>query len=195
MTIESGAAQHIALAEHVCGDGYLVTPTEEGLLIAVVDGLGHGEQAAIAAQAFIEAVRENPDLGLPELMRECHQRLSGTRGAAGALVRIDRRTRRIAFVGVGNIHFHALSDGPMHPVSAPGIVGHRIRKIIPFEYDLPRRTLIVLASDGVSSRLELEEYGHLGPQEVADIIVSEHGKAHDDATVVTVRYLDEGEAA
>jgi serine/threonine protein phosphatase PrpC len=79
----------------------------------------------------------------------------------------------------------------MHPVCAPGIVGHRVRKMLAFEFELPESATIALCSDGISSRLHFDEYVHLEPQEIADLIMKQHGKFHDDATCVVVRYTHE----
>ena len=66
-----------------------------------------------------------------------------------------------------------------------------MRKMLSFDFDLPPTALIALCSDGISSRLHLAEYAHLEPQAIADAIMEQHGKSHDDATCVVVRYSDE----
>lgn len=192
MTITVGIAQRVCEGETVCGDGYTTLLLDDGVLVSVVDGLGHGPQAGEAATAFTELIEADLSLSVLGMMQDAHARLSGTRGAAAAILRIDEVTRRVHFTGVGNIEMHAIADVKMHPVCAPGIVGHRVRKMLPFEFELPETALIVLASDGISSRLHLDEYAHLEPQVIADMIMDHHGKSHDDATCVVVRYTNAG---
>jgi negative regulator of sigma-B (phosphoserine phosphatase) len=191
MRFEAGIAARPCQGETVCGDQCLALELESGLLIAVADGLGHGPHAFDASMAFVNHVRNNPDMTVNELMLTAQAPLAGTRGAAAALLRIDGVARRIEFAGVGNIHLHAISDVHISPVCAPGIVGHRVRKLLPFEFEWPREALFAMCSDGISSRLELERYAHLEPQQIADAILAEQGKEYDDATCVVVRLSGE----
>lgn len=188
MILETGFVVRPCIGETVSGDAQLILDTDEALVVTVVDGLGHGPGAATASEAFVEFVRDHPDGPLERLMLDASSAISSTRGAAAALVRIDRVRATLSFCGIGNIHFHAIGDARMSPVCLPGIVGHRVRKAIPYEFSLEGSGLFVLCSDGISSRLHLEEYAGRGVQEVADSILVEHGKAHDDATCVAVSY-------
>ena len=60
--------------------------------------------------------------------------------------------------------------------------------MLAFEFALPSEATIALCSDGISSRLHFDEYVHLEPQEIADAIMEQHGKDHDDATCLVMRY-------
>lgn len=187
-----GIAQRACEGETVCGDGYFVRVLEDGALVTVVDGLGHGPKASEAAVTFNESIEGNVSLDVQAMMEGAHAALSRTRGAAAAILRLDDTTKRVSFTGVGNIEMHAISEVKMQPVCVPGIVGHRVRKMLAFEFELPRLATIALCSDGISSRLRLSEYADLEPQRIADLILEQHGKMHDDATCVVVRYAEEG---
>ena len=191
MPVWFGVAQRPCVGETICGDGYITMVLGDGALVTVVDGLGHGPKAGEAADAFNKTVEENVDLAVQPMMEEAHRALAGTRGAAAAILRIDPSIGRVHFTGVGNIEMHAESEVKMQPVCVPGIVGHRVRKMLAFEFDLPSAATIALCSDGISSRLHFNEYAHLEPQEIADMIMEQHGKFHDDATCVVVRYASE----
>jgi len=182
-----GIAQRVCQGETVCGDGYTTRIFDDGALVSVVDGLGHGPNAGEAAVAFTDIVEESSEPGVQAIMESAHRALSGTRGAAAAILRLDEATKSVTFTGVGNIEMHSVSDVKMHPVCAPGIVGHRVRKMLAFDFDLPTEATIALCSDGISSRLHFDEYVHLEPQEIADAILDQHGSAHDDATCVGFR--------
>jgi len=187
--IDTGIVIRPCQGEIVCGDAQLVLDDGETLLVAVVDGLGHGPGAAAASEPFLEFVAEHPSLPLDALMLECSSHISGTRGAAAAIVRIDRAGKKLSFVGVGNIHFHSAAETPMNPVCLPGIVGHRVRKVVAYDFDLPETGRFVLCSDGISSRIHMEDYEEKTlAQEIADAVLVQHGKSHDDATCVAVTY-------
>ena len=191
MPVVFGIAQRVCQGETVCGDGYTTRVFDDGVLVSVVDGLGHGPSAGKAADAFTMSIEEDDALGVRSMMENAHRALSGTRGAAAAILRLCESTNLVTFTGVGNIEMHSIADVKMHPVCAPGIVGHRIRKMLAFEFQLPAAATIALCSDGISSRLHFDEYVHLEPQEIADTIMAQHGKDHDDATCVVLRYTSD----
>src|ERR1700758_2355608 len=84
------------------GDAHLVLDIPDGLLVSVVDGLGHGPDAAAAAQTALAALRAGPkDVQL--LLRHCHEALRGTRGVVMTLAIFEARRRRLSWVGVGNV--------------------------------------------------------------------------------------------
>ena len=190
MSIVVGVAQRPCDGETACGDGYFAD--RGGAYVSVVDGLGHGPHAEEAAVAFADAARPDDSFTLVQIMERAGRSLARTRGAAAALMRIDENARRLEFIGVGNIHMHAIAPVRMHPVCAPGVVGHRVRKLLPFEFELPETALIALCSDGISSRPDLGDFEHLHPQEIADAVLERHGKSYDDATCLVLRYSSDG---
>lgn len=191
MRIEVGTVLRPHEAEHVCGDAFAVLEDSERLLVAVADGLGHGPNAAEASAAFIAFVEANADMPVGELMLAASGAISGTRGAAASLVRIEFAERKLHYCGVGNCHFHSVADIKIHPVSSPGIVGSRVRKVNPYTFDVPAEGLFALCSDGISSRVHLEPLVGLGAQEIATYLMADLGKKHDDVTAVVVRYSAE----
>lgn len=184
--MEISVAQRPAENETVCGDAAEIVRDGE-TLIAVADGLGHGPEAAEAAQAFCRYVRENASLGLEDIVEGASREISRTRGVACGLVRIDAAERLMKFVGVGNIDVQAVSVEDIHPICLPGIVGRRVRKLQPFEYRLHPGDLLAVYSDGISSRFDLRQMPGENVQELADAILADHGKGHDDATCVVIR--------
>lgn len=67
------------------GDLALVVPLAERVLVAVIDGAGHGPAAARASQAAARQLAEHPDGSLERLVARCHEALRGTRGAVMTL--------------------------------------------------------------------------------------------------------------
>lgn len=87
----------------VSGDLHVVAPWAGGVLAAVVDGLGHGDEATVAARAATGVLHEYPDEPVIALVQRCHQALRDTRGAVMTLVSFDHREQTVSAVGVGNV--------------------------------------------------------------------------------------------
>lgn len=194
MNIELGSVNRPAVGQTACGDGFSIHRDEDSFLLGLADGLGHGPEAEIAARAFAESIGSRPTGCLDAMMNAAHARLANTRGAAAALLRLDLSRHLVEFVGVGNIHLHAVAPIPIRPVCVPGIVGHRLRKVHLFEFELPSWGLLAICSDGISSRVDLRDYESLDVQDIADSILESHGKDHDDATCVIVRFGENNRA-
>jgi anti-sigma regulatory factor (Ser/Thr protein kinase) len=169
----------------VNGDAYLVKEWNGKTLLAVVDGLGHGEDAAVASTKARQYVLENHTRDVEQIVSGLHTHLRGTRGAVAGLVRIDRMEHRLIFCGIGNIDVSIVAEPPMHPTSLDGILGANARKIMRFGYTYDTLRAVVLYSDGVSGRFSLSDYPLIyeQPQFVAERILDKWGKRDDDATI------------
>jgi len=187
MGVQIAAAQRPVSGERICGDAYLVLSAAGTTNVALADGLGHGPPAAQAAVAFCGHVRQHQTDALDSLVRSAHVALSSTRGAAVAVVRIDEAARRMEFCGVGNIEVACEGDANIRPFSVAGVVGKRVRRVQVFEYELRDPILLLLTSDGVSSRLDLADYAALPLHQLAERVMARHGKHHDDATCIAIR--------
>lgn len=67
------------------GDRHLVQPHPGGVLVAVVDGLGHGEEAAFAAERAAAVLKEYAHEPILSLLKRCHTALLETRGVVMTL--------------------------------------------------------------------------------------------------------------
>lgn len=190
MAINWGAACRPKEGQSVSGDTYVVEPYGESrLMVAVIDGLGGGEAAALAANRAAAVVRANIGQELSAIIALGHTALHGTRGAVIALLDLDLQTRAASYVGVGNIGAQVYSRDPIKPISKNGILGYRMPQLLKLSYTYNFGDTFVLYSDGISSRFNLD--GSVDPsqepQKLADSIMKLHGKSNDDATVVVVR--------
>lgn len=183
--------------ETVCGDAWAVEQVPGRAAVLVADGLGHGPLAAAAAQAAVRSFRGNFRLGPVEILQAAHLALRGTRGAAAAVAVLDLTDRTVRYAGVGNIAGSVLSAGTSRSmVSHAGIVGHEARKIQEFAYPFPSGATLVMNSDGLASRWNLDPYPGLGardPALVAGVLYRDFARGRDDATVLVARV--QGEAA
>ncbi len=179
--------------ETACGDAWAVWQEPNRTVIMVVDGLGHGELAAQAAQEAVQVFQEHPELPPARLIKACHDRMRHTRGAAMAVAEIYHRTHEIWYAGVGNINGRVYTGATSKGmVSYSGTVGHTIRKINEFTYALPPGAVLVMASDGVSNRWEFEDYPGLvvrQPATIAARLCRDFRRTTDDSTVLIARWM------
>jgi Stage II sporulation protein E (SpoIIE) len=171
-----------------CGDTFVVERSPGGeLLVAVVDGLGHGAEAATAALAAAGAIRETLDLPVGEILRHCDRALQPTRGAAVGVLKLDEDGRG-EFCGIGNIEVQGLEGAAPGLFCLAGIVGHNLRTVRTMPFTMRPGDIYCLHSDGVSSRGDLRGSLPGAPEAVARRIVESWGRRHDDATAVVLGY-------
>jgi serine/threonine protein phosphatase PrpC len=185
--LQVASASRPIAGESECGDQLGVFTHGARTTVVLADGLGHGLEAAQAAQRAVARVAERADAALSELMHDLHASLAGTRGAAVALVRIDLALGQLDHASVGNVELTALAREAVRPIAVPGVVGARMRKVLETRHRVFAGDLVVLYTDGISSRLTLDGLRGSTPQEIADAILRQHSKPRDDAACVVIR--------
>jgi negative regulator of sigma-B (phosphoserine phosphatase) len=194
--IEWAAKSRPRPGENVCGDRLLAVDVNgTGALIGVLDGLGHGAEAAEAANRGVDVLRAARAEPLDVLVQRCHRALSGTRGAAMTLARIDFRADKLSWVGIGNVAADLVAKRPAgvevrsSARLAGGIVGYRIPEVLtPQEVPIRPGDLLVIASDGIVED-HLDDIDFSAPALViADQILHSHAKDNDDALVLAARH-------
>lgn len=194
--LQVGAVSLPKPGEEDCGDGWAVRQRPDHVLLLVVDGLGHGQGAAEASRTAVQAFNGHLSSSPAEMIESLHDALHGTRGAAAAVIGIDFDKRCARFAGIGNISGSiSTPEGHQNMVSHHGIVGHQIRKVQEFTYDWPEGALLVLHSDGLTERWDLDRYRGLrakDPSLVAGILYRDFARRTDDATVLVAREVVRG---
>jgi phosphoserine phosphatase RsbX len=189
--LERGVALEMHAGEGRSGDVAVFAPWERGGLVAVIDGLGHGDAAADAAEAAAEVVRAHTDDPPQELLERCHRRLQATRGAVMTLAWFDLAAGTLAWTGVGNVEARLVRAGkPRHdsPVVIGGVVGFTLPKARVGTFELAPGDAVVLATDGVAADYSESLASDVPAQELAERVLARHGKGTDDALVAVVRY-------
>jgi serine/threonine protein phosphatase PrpC len=173
------------------GDRHLVAPIPGGALVAVVDGLGHGHEAAAAAEIALHALSQNRTDPLPALVRRCHEACRGTRGVALTLAVLSAETDTLTWGGIGNVEGRlirpAAPDRAEGPLLLGGVVGYRIPQPRPTVTPLSAGDLLILSTDGVVPHYV--EGLPIGDQlkPMAERILRVHGR-DDDALVFVARW-------
>ncbi|HEU4726576.1 MAG TPA: hypothetical protein VFT22_01755, partial [Kofleriaceae bacterium] len=90
-------------------------------------------------------------------------------------------------VSVGNVELVTRARDGVRPTTSPGVVGSRMRKLLETSHRVFAGDLLVLHTDGISSQLTLEGLRAIDPQAIADAILRDHGKPHDDAACIVIR--------
>src|SRR5215211_6766573 len=85
------------------GDAALCVDAGNRALVAAIDGLGHGDEAAAAAAVALHVLRRHSMEEIEALVRRCHEELRATRGAAMSLASFDLATSTLTWIGVGNV--------------------------------------------------------------------------------------------
>lgn len=192
--VQIGVVSLPKAGEQICGDGWAVVGDEHTVL-GVADGLGHGPDAAAAARAALDVLRDRVALPPAQLIELAHQRARPTRGAALAFAALERGPGAVSlrFAGIGNIAASVQHDTErrQHLISHNGIVGHNMRKVqeLAPAFDAAR-ALLIMHSDGLSAQWDLAQYPGLGsrhPALVAAVLYRDFNRGTDDVTVLVAR--------
>lgn len=190
-----GAARHAGICvaapgEVVSGDSWASRRNGATLSVLVADGLGHGPDAADAADAAIRVFSQASYDGARDSVERAHVALRTTRGAALAVIDIDVDKRSLTFCGAGNISARIMTGiEDRSLLSQHGTVGLQVRKIQEIRYELPAHAVLVAHSDGIVTRWDLKDAPELlscDPVILAAHLVRNKLRGRDDATAVVV---------
>jgi anti-sigma regulatory factor (Ser/Thr protein kinase) len=173
-----------------CGDVWRITERESELGVMVADGLGHGPLAAEAAGRAAQLFDEHPAPQPATFCDRAHKALSGSRGAALAIAHVSG-AGHLRYAGVGNIAGAIVSaDGSRGLSSQNGTVGVLMRRVQEFDYEFPERGVLIMHSDGLTSRWSLDDYQGLAarhPALIAGALYRDCLRGRDDATIVVIK--------
>ncbi|HLM65164.1 MAG TPA: SpoIIE family protein phosphatase [Acidimicrobiales bacterium] len=174
-----------------CGDVATVLTTGARMVMAVIDGLGHGAPAARSASLAAEAIEKHEAEPPDVLLRRTHEALMGTRGAAATVAVVDGPGRRLDWLGVGNVdgvlvRADRWARPAVHGVFlAAGVLGDRLPVLFrPGPITLSPGDRLVLATDGI--RADLAEVGRseLQVDRLARKVLADAAIPDDDALVL-----------
>ena len=198
--IDWGVATLMLAGEQESGDLHLIKPVGTGVLVSVVDGLGHGAEAAAAARAAVAALNRHAQESVLPLLQRCHQALAGTRGVVVSVALFDRADGSMTWLGVGNVEgvlLYADSGrrrGRERLVTRGGIVGSELPPLRAEVFAVAPGDTLILATDGIRSGFADDLAIDGPPQQLADQILARSGKGTDDALVLVARYLGDAGA-
>jgi negative regulator of sigma-B (phosphoserine phosphatase) len=175
------------------GDLHVVAPFEGGVLVAAIDGLGHGPEAAKAARGAATVLEAHAGEPPARLLERCDEALRKTRGAVITLASLLARDGEMTWMGVGDVEAVLLrADRTRATEGAPlrgGIVGLRLPAPREIKVSLSLGDTLILATDGIHRGFASELDRDLAPAALAAAILAAHRRPSDDAMVLVARYL------
>ena len=175
-----------------CGDGWGWIRSGASFSALLVDGLGHGAKAAIAAQAAVASLRDQADSSVEDYFSRANAAMRKTRGGAASLCRIDTDKNSLQFAGAGNVEarvFRKVRDSGLMPV--PGTLGLSMTspKVHVTSGDWEPGASLVMHTDGLRIRFEdrlRRLTRHSDPVVLAALLHRDHLKGNDDASVLVI---------
>jgi len=192
LKIEWASASSTLAGETESGDQCLVAEFPDGALAAVVDGLGHGPEAAAAAQAAVASLARHPADPVLQLLQDCHADLRKTRGAVISLVSFDLHAATITWAGVGDVEGVMIRGEPAGRAAREsillrsGVVGYQLPRLRETTHSLGAGDTVLLATDGVGHRFTGTDCRGLTADEIARDVMDNHRKGTDDALVLAI---------
>jgi negative regulator of sigma-B (phosphoserine phosphatase) len=166
--------------EAECGDAVVCVSRVDETTLAVIDALGHGPQAAVAARTAVD-VLERADGSVEERFGCVHDALRGTRGAAMTVVVVSEG--RVVAAGIGNVALR-VSGIKLPFFNTPGVLGAVSQRPRITSAPLVHGSRIVLHTDGVSSRFSLHGVADLDVEAACGAIFEERASWFDDAALL-----------
>lgn len=191
-TIDWGQAALAMPGQTRSGDRCVIAIADGAALMAVIDGIGHGEEAAAAANTAALVLETSPHESLRTLFDRCHAQLRATRGAAMTVARFESRRRTLDWLGTGNVKTVLLRRSA-HGVTCTdlltysGVVGAQVTKRAASKTDVTPGDVLILATDGIDRKfIDAIRYDE-APQTQADRLLAAYRSPTDDALVLVAR--------
>ena len=175
------------------GDHHLVCCNQIGILVAALDGIGHGEEAANAAEAAVSILKAGAEEPVISLIQRCHEGLRSTRGVVLSLASIDPEHGMMTWLGVGNVQGVLMRAGAQKGSAREvlllraGVVGSQLPALQATVLPIAKGDTLVFVTDGVRSEFAEGLSALEPPQRTADKILRQHCRGNDDALVLVVR--------
>ena len=190
-TFEIGHSVRTADGFAVGGDAVVARAVGDRIVLAVIDVLGHGPEAHALASKVETLLAESECNDSVSVIGVIDEALSGSIGAAAAVASLQTDSGFGVHVGVGNTVGRIFGRGERRLVSVDGIIGHAHGSFRPTEFWLGAGDVLVLHTDGISSRFAATEYPQLPTEDVQVIareLIRRFGKTYDDAACIVARW-------
>lgn len=191
--IECGVAARALYGQNEIGDSYAVVHFDGGAMVAVIDGLGHGSEAATAARIANTVLERNAQESVITLVRLCHEKLKATRGVVMSIASFNANDSTVTWLGVGNVEgvlLHRDSYGTLtQEVLAlrGGVIGDQLPSLIASIVPVVKGDTLVFTTDGIRPGFA-EGLRADTTQATADAILDRFARGTDDALVLVARY-------
>lgn len=193
--LDWAVAQRSHPDESVSGDTHVVIPHTRGALIAVIDGCGHGPEAARAAAVAAATLRAQPEGSAQFHLGRCHAALGDSRGAVMTIADYNARQQTLTLCGVGNVEttlFRAAPDAGTPAESSVllrgGVVGGQLPPLYSSILPVKAGDVLVMVTDGLRPDADREQVLRLSARRLAGLLLDRNFKGNDDALALVVRF-------
>jgi serine/threonine protein phosphatase PrpC len=199
--IEWNVAEEALPGQMQSGDRYVVKDLPSGVLMAVVDGIGHGQEAALPAELAVHTLNNANGGSLISLLRCCQQQLQGTRGAVLSMALFSEADDTMTWLGVGNVEGVLIRREPYGGARQEslllrgGVVGAQLPSISASVLPVSYGDMLILATDGIRGGFADNLNINASTQEIAQHIIEQHWRKVDDALVLVARYVHKTECS
>jgi len=189
---EYGVAKFVLPSERESGDQHFVCCNKSGVLVAAIDGIGHGVEAASAARAAIAILKSGVGEPIISLLTQCHENLRSTRGVVLSLASLDVKHGLMTWLGVGNVQGVLVradkKTGPQETLLLRGgVVGDHLPQLQAAVLPVSQGDLLVFATDGIRTDFTRTLSALENPQRAAERIMKTFCNQSDDALVLALR--------
>lgn len=174
-----------------CGDAVGFWELDGTTVLYVVDGLGHGPLAEVAAQAAVKSLKEQATKPFQTIFSDANVALRNTRGVAMGVARIDEASGILTYAGIGNTQILYGKRTIKSFYSSPGIVGGGYGHLHEEKHRLTNGDMVVMYTDGLKTNIKFGAYDHayhVDPVRLAERILHDASRGTDDAGVLVYRY-------
>lgn len=195
MSLETGIALFSWNGHAQSGDRPVVIRSgEDDILLAAIDGVGHGDGAASAAKIASSVLESRPARSVVDLVQECHDALRNTRGVVMSLAAVSPQVGSMTWLGVGNVQAAVQRAGSRKGTVQEvlllrgGVIGSDLPALQAASLSFSAGDTLVFATDGVDSNFTSDLSPLESPQRCADRILRLHCRGNDDALVLVARF-------
>jgi negative regulator of sigma-B (phosphoserine phosphatase) len=191
--LEYGIAKYVLPGQGESGDHHIVCCTRNGILIAAIDGIGHGEEAANVSKTAAALLRSSAEEPIISLVEQCHEKLRATRGVVLSLAFVDHDYGMMTWLGVGNVQGVLMrsnsnkGNAQESLLLRAGVVGSQLPALQATVLPIARGDTLFFATDGVRSDFSNTLSARENPQRAADRILEQYRSGNDDALVLVAR--------
>lgn len=191
--VEYGVAKFVLPGQSESGDRHLVCCGQDEILIAAIDGIGHGKEAADAAETATAILKGGVGAPIISLVQGCHDKLRSTRGIVLSLASIDPVHGMMTWLGVGNVQGVLMRPGCKNGTVQEtlllrgGVVGSQLPPLQAAVLPIARGDTVFFATDGIQGDFGETLSALENPQRAADRILQQWRTGTDDALILVSR--------
>ncbi len=174
------------------GDWTGIEETKEETHFLLMDGLGHGSEAADSSTSVGNYFRRNFNLSPESLWEGMFQEANAKRGGVLGFGEIHHEKEELTFFGMGNVQaaIYQYGEKPKHLISKSGLFGKDQNLPKPQILPFPKGAILVLHSDGLSNvtskDFPSELYGKESPV-IAAYLMHKKIRNTDDASILIIK--------